>query len=105
MPKQRRTLRAILFAWGVVAGGCRRVPSSLSVHPSRDYSGASAMRLQSIHYRPFYSFLIILLCWLSQTAPSRAASPTSEPAVEAKDLPRVPATEAKDALKTFKVRP
>ena len=63
------------------------------------------MRLQSIHYRPFYSFLIILLCWLSQTAPSRAAAPTSEPAVEAKDLPRVPATEPKDALKTFKVRP
>ena len=43
------------------------------------------MRLQSIHYRPFYSFLIILLCWLSQTAPSRAAAPTSEPAVEAED--------------------
>ena len=63
------------------------------------------MRLQSIHYRPFYFPFIILLCCLSQTVASRAAAPASAPTVEAKDLPRVPATSSADALKTFKVRP
>src|SRR6266566_3621535 len=34
-----------------------------------------------------------------------SAAPATEPTVRKEDLPRVPATEAKDALKTFKVRP
>jgi putative membrane-bound dehydrogenase-like protein len=46
-----------------------------------------------------------LLAALFQTVPSRAAAPATAPTVEAKDLPRVPATEKADALKTFKVRP
>src|SRR5580765_7501326 len=36
---------------------------------------------------------------------SLAIAATTEPTVKKEDLPRVPATEAKDALKTFKVRP
>jgi putative membrane-bound dehydrogenase-like protein len=64
------------------------------------------MRLQSIHHRPICFLLVILISSLSQTKPSRAAAPpASEPTVEAKDLPRVPATSSADALKTFKVRP
>jgi len=43
----------------------------------------------------------MLLATLFHTPPLRGA----EPEVKAEDLPRVPATEAKDALKTFQVRP
>jgi hypothetical protein len=50
-------------------------------------------------------FPLFLLATLFQTATLRAAAPTTEPTVTAADLPRVHATEAKDALKTFKIRP
>ncbi len=47
----------------------------------------------------------MLLASLFQTAITRGAPPAIEPVVTAKDLPRVPATEPQDALKTFQVRP
>ncbi|MDQ3440793.1 MAG: c-type cytochrome [Planctomycetota bacterium] len=46
-----------------------------------------------------------MLATLFQTATVRGAAPATAPTVEAKDLPRGPATEIADAMKTFKVRP
>jgi putative membrane-bound dehydrogenase-like protein len=42
---------------------------------------------------------------LLQTALAAQTRPATEPSVDAKDLPRVPATEPNDALRTFQVRP
>src|SRR5688572_22196217 len=58
------------------------------------------MRLQSMTRCAAAALAMILFPALPLAAQTRPAEPT----VEAKDLPRVPATEANDALKTFKVR-
>src|ERR1043166_3531753 len=49
-------------------------------------------------------FLRLLLCGLPLFLAPRN-SDAAEPSVEAKDLPRVPPVEPKDALKTFQVKP
>src|SRR5688500_15167962 len=63
------------------------------------------MRLQSTRVHRVCALSLILLAGLFQTTALRGAAPATAPTVEAKDLPRVPATEKADALKTFKVRP